>query len=509
MTTRIGAPLVALGLMLACGAEPSEGAPPPGSGGTNDAPATTGQMTAVASFGSNPGALGMYEYVPVDLPDQAPLVLVLHGCTQTAADMQSSGWSELADEYGFALVYPEQSTSNNSVRCFNWAGEYGDPANLVRGQGENQSMKSMVDWMIANRGVDPARVYIAGFSAGGAFAAVMLATWPDVFAAGAVQSGVPYRCATTVQGAYDCQSLNNHPERKKEPAEWGDLVRAAYPGYTGPYPRVSIWHGLNDTFIVHHENRTELLEQWTNVHAMAMTPTSTEMVAGHEHAVYRAGERAMVESYAIAGMGHAVAFGLADPDHPCGPSGFAQYYEDRGICASFRIAEFFGLTGPSTTNPPCAGEDCTDPPVGGTPPTVDITSPSGGSTVSGTATVSVTAGDDTGIDRVELYVDGAMQAADRQAPWAFDWQTAAFSDGPHTLMAIAYDTDGNIAVDDDTTVIVDNGGGGGAGAQPSDFGGCDASGSAAGWILLLAAGLLVLRRRHPRRRRWRPSATPG
>jgi hypothetical protein len=302
--------------------------------------------------------------------------------------------------------------------------------------------------------------------------------------------------------------MGSHPERKKDPGGWGDLVRAAHPGYSGPYPRVSIWHGLNDTFTVHYDNETELVEQWTNVHGMAMTPATTEMVAGHEHKVYRAGGQDVVESYAIAGMGHAVAFGLADPDHPCGPSGFAQYFEDKGICASYRIAEFFGLTGPSTGNPPCTGTDCTEPPVGGSPPTVDVTSPTGGMTVSGTTTVTVTAGDDTGIDRIELYVDGAMQATDRQAPWAFDWQTAAFGNGSHSVMAIAYDTDGNLAVDDDTSVIVDNGGGGGGGggggnAEPTDFGGCSTGGAGTGWIaLVVGALLLMIRRRRQRRRRW-------
>jgi poly(hydroxyalkanoate) depolymerase family esterase len=111
----------------------------------------------------------MYEYVPASLASGRPLVVVLHGCTQMAADMERAGWNVLADQHGFAVIYPEQQTANNSVRCFNWAGEYGDPANLVRGQGENASIISMIDNAIATHGSDPARVYIVGFSAGGAF----------------------------------------------------------------------------------------------------------------------------------------------------------------------------------------------------------------------------------------------------------------------------------------------------------------------------------------------------
>src|SRR3954462_11618439 len=90
-------------------------------------------LTPVASFGANPGALKMYEYVPAGLPAGSPLVVVLHGCTQTAAAMENAGWDQLADQYHFAVLYPEQQSANNPVECFNWAGEFGDPADLVRG----------------------------------------------------------------------------------------------------------------------------------------------------------------------------------------------------------------------------------------------------------------------------------------------------------------------------------------------------------------------------------------
>src|SRR5262249_57331787 len=141
--------------------------------------------------GSNRGALKMCEYVPAGLPSGAPLVVVMHGCTQTAAAMESAGWNALADQYKFAVLYPEQESANNPVTCFNWAGEYGDPADLVRGMGENESVIEMVDHAIQAHGSDATKVFIVGFSAGGAFAAVMLATWPERFAAGAIMSGLP------------------------------------------------------------------------------------------------------------------------------------------------------------------------------------------------------------------------------------------------------------------------------------------------------------------------------
>src|SRR5262249_29198245 len=168
----------------------------------------------------------------------------------TAQQFTAAGWNELADAARFYLVYPEQNSSNNPLRCFNWAGEYGDPANLQRGQGENESIKEMVDKMEADYSIDRNRVYVAGFSAGGAFVSVLLAMWPDVFKAGAIMSGVPYDCATTVQGAYNCQAINQHPELKKTAADWGAAVRMADPGFAGPWPRVILFHGTSDTEVV-------------------------------------------------------------------------------------------------------------------------------------------------------------------------------------------------------------------------------------------------------------------
>src|SRR3569623_1026828 len=88
--------------------------------------------------------------------------------------------------------------ANNPVECFNRAGNYGNPADLTRGQGENESIIQMVDYEVAHHSVDTTRVYVAGFSAGAAFTAVLLATWPARFAAGAILEGIPYHCATDV-----------------------------------------------------------------------------------------------------------------------------------------------------------------------------------------------------------------------------------------------------------------------------------------------------------------------
>jgi len=94
-------------------------------------------LTEVTTFGSNPGNLLMYTYVPQNMPPTAPLVLALHGCTEGASDYEAAGWDALADQYHFYVVYPQQQSANNIEECFNWFGNTsGSTADITRGQGE-------------------------------------------------------------------------------------------------------------------------------------------------------------------------------------------------------------------------------------------------------------------------------------------------------------------------------------------------------------------------------------
>ncbi|HEX7703426.1 MAG TPA: PHB depolymerase family esterase, partial [Kofleriaceae bacterium] len=97
-------------------------------------------LAVVASFGSNPGALDMYEYVPAGLPSGRPLVVVMHGCTQTASAMESAGWEALADQFQFAVLYPQQRSANQSLSCFTWYGA----TDIARTGGEAESIIQMV-----------------------------------------------------------------------------------------------------------------------------------------------------------------------------------------------------------------------------------------------------------------------------------------------------------------------------------------------------------------------------
>jgi poly(3-hydroxybutyrate) depolymerase len=192
----------------------------------------------------------------------------------------------------------------------------------------------MVDRMVTEYGADTSRVYVAGFSAGAAMAAVLLAAYPDVFAAGAVVAGLPYRCADTMIQAFSCMN----PGVNRTPKAWGNLVRAAS-SYRGPWPPVSLWHGTSD-YTVAAANEDELLDQWTDVQGVDETPEVSDTVAGYPHQVYRdAAGRTVVETYRITGMAHGQPVAAAVGG--CGRA--ATYTPEKGICAAYRIGVFWGL----------------------------------------------------------------------------------------------------------------------------------------------------------------------
>ena len=298
----------------------------------------------MTAFGSNPGQLQMFRYVPAAMPPSAPVVVVLHGCTQSAADFSNAGWNALADKYKFYVVYPQQPSSNNPSTCFDWFGKYNTPSdktNLTRGQGENLSIKQMVDKTKQDFSVDPSRVFVAGFSAGAAFVSVMLATWPDVFAAGGIGEGIPYNCPSTQNiDVFQCMS----PGKTLAASDWGGRVKAAYPGYAGPWPRVSIWEGTQDTTVA-TSNATQLVAQWTNVHGLSATPSAQDKVDGQARAVFNDGNgHAMVESFTVSGMAHGFA---VDTAHGCGAA--SQYTPDAHICEALHMIQFFGIGAPAAT----------------------------------------------------------------------------------------------------------------------------------------------------------------
>ncbi|MFI5755477.1 PHB depolymerase family esterase [Streptomyces sp. NPDC051569] len=309
--------------------------------------AAAGTYQQVTNFGANPGNLAMYVYKPANLPAGAPLVVAMHGCTQTANDYHTnSGWQKFADQWGFAVVYPQTSASNNALSCFAWF----DSAKDTRGRGEAASVVQMVTYAESQYGSDSHRVFVTGLSAGAGMAADLLADYPDVFAGGSIASGLPAQCATSQAAASSCQTSSQN----LTPAQWGDKVRNSYPGYTGPWPRVAIWQGASD-YTVYPVNSTELRDQWTNVWGIGQTASSTRTLTGNttESLYNDATGKPAVALYSIAGMGHGLAVNPGSGADQCGTS--ASYFL-KSICSSYYTAKFWGLDGSTGGGPGDPGD---------------------------------------------------------------------------------------------------------------------------------------------------------
>ena len=283
-------------------------------------------MREVAGFGANPGALGMLQYEPPSPPRPgAPLLVLLHGCTQDAGGFAlACGFMALADRVGAPLLLPEQRAENNPGRCFNWFA----PADTRRGSGEAVSIRQMVAHALRQFQGDPERVFVAGLSAGGAMAAALLAAYPDVFAAGAVVAGLPVGVATDLPSALARMRSAGGETREA-------LVARAAPARAGGVgwprmPRLSVWHGSTDK-TVDPANGDALVAQWTGLLGLPAAPDREDQVA---RGVTRRTWGRAVEQWRLDGFGH--AFPAREP-------GADPYVQRAPVSAAEEIARFWGL----------------------------------------------------------------------------------------------------------------------------------------------------------------------
>ncbi|KJR96718.1 MAG: hypothetical protein VR65_27090 [Desulfobulbaceae bacterium BRH_c16a] len=277
-----------------------------------------------ATYANAAGTRAYKLYVPSGYHGQAmPLVVMLHGCTQDPDDFAvGTRMNFLAEANGFLVAYPEQAAGANVSRCWNWF----QAAHQERDQGEPSLIAGITRQVMAEYQVDARRVYVAGLSAGGAMAAIMAATYPDLYVAVGVHSGLAAGSAHDLPSAF---------EAMRKGGRSGQMVG----GRTVP---LILFHGDRDA-TVHPANADDLLRQWVTgkpVSADRAAPSVTmrqERVEGgraYTCEIYRdAGEQVVAEQWTIHGAGHSWAGGndngsYTDPVGPDASQEMTRFFQD-------------------------------------------------------------------------------------------------------------------------------------------------------------------------------------
>jgi poly(hydroxyalkanoate) depolymerase family esterase len=235
-----------------------------------------------------------------------PLVVMLHGCTQSADDFAAgTRMNFLAEAEGLLVVYPEQAATANSSRCWNWF----QPANQQRAKGEPALIAGITRQVMAEHHVDADRVYIAGLSAGGAMAAILAATYPELYAALGVHSGLAPGSAHDLPTALQAMQRGG---------------RGGGSGVPGRGIPLILFHGDQDA-TVHPRNAEEFIRLWAGASDPPRQTLRQGQVAGgraYSCAVYQEPSgRTLVESWTVHGANHAWSGGsrngtFTDPTGP-------------------------------------------------------------------------------------------------------------------------------------------------------------------------------------------------
>jgi poly(hydroxyalkanoate) depolymerase family esterase len=267
----------------------------------------------VKGWAGRPQPLAYRIYSPTGTAQNTsrPLLVALHGCTQTAADFAAgTRFDALADEHDLVVLYPEQSPFANPQRCWNWFLE----EHQSRDRGEPAAILDLIARVSLQRNVDRERIFVCGLSAGAALAAILAEQAPDVFAAVGIMSGV------ALHTSHDLRSAREAMRGEREYAPIGALLRTP-PVRSYERLRAMIWAGEEDT-TVDPSNALALADQFRALLALRETPESRVETA--EGTIIRWSDRAgrtRLELRTIDGLGHAWSGGSlrgsqTDPDAP-------------------------------------------------------------------------------------------------------------------------------------------------------------------------------------------------
>jgi poly(hydroxyalkanoate) depolymerase family esterase len=248
-----------------------------------------------------------------------PLLVMLHGGTQDADDFAAgTRMNALAEEHGFLVAYPSQCKSANPSLCWNWF----KPGDQMRDAGEPSIIAGITTEIIAEHDIDPQRVFVAGLSAGGAMAAVMGATYPEIYAGVGIHSGLPYRSASDVASAFSAMRGDRGQKRRQR--------KSRHTSDHALRVRTIVFHGDADQ-IVHPSNGAKIVEAHAKT-GDSMESTTASTSRGYTRTITRDKTGAVVvEQWLIHGSGHAWSGGSPD----------GTYTDRHGPDASREMLRFF------------------------------------------------------------------------------------------------------------------------------------------------------------------------
>ncbi|KAJ7243649.1 carbohydrate esterase family 1 and carbohydrate-binding module family 1 protein [Mycena rebaudengoi] len=225
----------------------------------------TSTLQQVTNFGSNPTNVGMFVYKPTTVKASPAVIVAIHYCTGTAqanAYFSGSPYASLADTNGFIVIYP---SSPHSGTCW----DVSSKATLTHnGGGDSNAIANMVTFAINTYKADPSRIFVTGSSSGGTppmMTNVMAATYPNLFKAASVYSGVAAGCFVSSSGGVDAwNSTCANGQSVATQQQWANVVKGMFPGYTGTYPAIQEYHGTADTTLF-YPNLAEEVKEWAGV----------------------------------------------------------------------------------------------------------------------------------------------------------------------------------------------------------------------------------------------------
>ncbi|KAI1157603.1 carbohydrate esterase family 1 protein [Nemania serpens] len=268
------------------------------------------KSSTVSSWSDNPSKLGsVIVLTPNTIASKPALILALHPCGGSGSGYQSmTTLPSQIDALNFIMIFP----TSNKEDGFNCWDAFSTKSNVHGGGGDSQGLAGLTKQVIQQYGADTNKVFVIGASSGAMESNVLAATYPDIFKAAVSYSGVPAGCwlgaASSTPLATDQSCPLGSKASTYSAKQWTDLVKQAYPSYTGSYPKMMIVHGTAD-FAVTINNLGAQLTQWSNMAGVTFSQNVTNTpIQSWKKIVY--GDGTKVVGYEVQGGGHIPPFQL-------------------------------------------------------------------------------------------------------------------------------------------------------------------------------------------------------